>query len=221
MITKFDNLTYYEILDIPVNASHFEVRQAYKEALSTYDGDALITYSLFSEEERNRILRKIEKAYLTLIDEEKREEYEQFLLKNGRMDPTLRGDRNTRKAVPLFSNGPGEDTRTLLNRIKEKIQAGLLKPEAAEILSKACNCGEDLEKTREFFGIERQEVFEITRINVTTLTALEGDDFEKLPPAIYLRSFLKAYAELLDLDPKNIIEGYLENMTLHQQTGKR
>jgi cytoskeletal protein RodZ len=34
-----------------------------------------------------------------------------------------------------------------------------------------------------------------------------------LPPKIYLISFLKSYAEALQLDPKQVVEGYIRNIS--------
>jgi len=70
-MSKFEELTYYELLEIPPNASTFEIRQAYKEALSIYGSDSPISYSFFIEEERERILENIENAFATLIDAQK------------------------------------------------------------------------------------------------------------------------------------------------------
>ena len=70
---NFQGLNYYEILEIPLSASSFEIRQAYKEALTIYSEDSLFTYSLFTDEERGEILRNIEEAFLTLVDKKKRE----------------------------------------------------------------------------------------------------------------------------------------------------
>ena len=69
---RFEELNYYELLGIPNNASFSEIRQAYKEAFSIYNEDSLITYSFFTDEERDGILRKIEAAFLTLIEEKKK-----------------------------------------------------------------------------------------------------------------------------------------------------
>ena len=52
---KFEDLSYYEILEIPVGASSYEIREAYKEALSIYNEDSLTTYSLFTDDERDEI----------------------------------------------------------------------------------------------------------------------------------------------------------------------
>jgi len=42
---RFEELNYYEILELPVNASDFEIRQAYKSALSIYEEDSLSSYT--------------------------------------------------------------------------------------------------------------------------------------------------------------------------------
>ena len=70
---KFEELNHYELLEIPINASTFEIRQAYKETLSIYAADSTVSYSFFTEEERDDILGKIEEAFFTLIDEKRRE----------------------------------------------------------------------------------------------------------------------------------------------------
>ena len=74
---NFEELHYYEILDIPVNASPFEIRRAYKNALEVYSENSLLTYSLLSKEERINILSRIKEAHDTLIDRTKRAEYDE------------------------------------------------------------------------------------------------------------------------------------------------
>ena len=65
---------------------------------------------------------------------------------------------------------------------------------------------------RKQVGIAVEEIFEVTRISMKVLTAIENDDVSSLPQPFYLKNFLKAYAELFKLDPGRIIEGYLENL---------
>jgi cytoskeletal protein RodZ len=72
--------------------------------------------------------------------------------------------------------------------------------------------GKDLKNLREFLGIELEEVYRDTKISPTALEAIEKDDIANLPPTIYLKSFLKSYAEILQLDTNRIVEGYLKNI---------
>jgi curved DNA-binding protein CbpA len=78
-MNKFEELNYYEILEIPVNASSFEIRRAYRNAVEVYSDHSLLTYSLFGAEERVNILKKLEDAYNTLTDKTKRTAYDASL----------------------------------------------------------------------------------------------------------------------------------------------
>jgi hypothetical protein len=79
---KFEELNYYEILEISFDASASEVEIAYKNALSMYNEDSLLTYSLFMNDERERVLKKIEEAYYTLHDTSRRKAYNATLKRN-------------------------------------------------------------------------------------------------------------------------------------------
>ena len=102
---RFDNLNFYELLEIPVNASPFEIRQAYRNALSIYEEDSMISDSFFSDEERNAILRRIEEAFSTLIDEGQRAAYNKELAGAGVVDTALleKARPRPRTPIPLFS----------------------------------------------------------------------------------------------------------------------
>ena len=76
---NFEELNFYEILEISIDASPFKIKRAYKNALEVYGKESLLTYSLFSEEERANILGRIEHAYNTLIDKSKRSAYDASL----------------------------------------------------------------------------------------------------------------------------------------------
>jgi len=215
---NFDELNNYEILDIPINASEFEIRQAYKEALSIYDKDSLVTYSLFTDEERSNVLKKIEEAFYTLIDEKVRADYDMMLVKSGKIDASHLNKKDQRKPIPLFGTRTSIDESSFFKRIKRKVEDKEVREISNQILSKDVLAGKDLKTLRESLGIELEEIFEVTRISISILQAIEENQTESLPSKIYLKNFLKLYAEILQVDSKRIVDGYLKSIHPFQET---
>jgi len=58
-------------------------------------------------------------------------------------------------------------------------------------------------------GIDLKTISMETKINMRILEWIEEEAFDKLPPMVYLKGFLRAYAKSLDLDPQRLVEGYL------------
>jgi len=208
---KFEELNYYEIFEISINASTFEIRQAYKEALSIYGSDSPISYSFFTEKESKEILDRVEEAFSTLIDQEKRALYNKMLVREKKIDPSSLTKKREKVPTPLFSSknpGGAALSKTIMKRIKDKD----LKKTKEAILSKDMISGDDLKQLRKTVGIKIEDLFEVTRITVSILEAIEHDNFGTLPSTFYLKNFLKAYAKLFEVDPKKIIDGYLKNL---------
>ena len=74
----FESDHYYAILQISPNAGSDEIRHAYRQALALYDEESVATYALFSDPQRQRLLAAIENAFETLIDDERRDAYDQI-----------------------------------------------------------------------------------------------------------------------------------------------
>ena len=213
---KFEELTHYEIFEIPVNASNFEIRQAYRDTLSIYSADSTISYSFFTEEEREDILRRVEEAFSTLINENSRKQYDKSLVDKKIIDSSFLEKRRRKAPTPLFSSrSSGGDA--ISKKIKSEIKKQNLKEIVDEILSEEIISGNDLKRLRIAVGVKIEDLFEVTRISVSTLKAMENDNIDALPSTVYLRNFLKAYAELFEVDPKRVIDGYLKN--LHHISG--
>ena len=213
MIKKFKDLNYYELLRIAYNASSFEIRQAYKHILAIYEENSLATYSLFTEDERKLILSKIENAFLTLMDGEKRKDYDNNLVRRGEAPDNILTDREKKKAIPIFHTNKARANNNNLARIKKKIQEKKVGDLATTMLKRDHISGKDLRNLRESLGIELEEIFQVTKISPTALAAIEKDDVGNLPPKIYLISFLKSYAEALQVDPKQVVDGYIKNIS--------
>jgi len=79
MIAGFDNLNYYEILDVSLGVEAKEIQEGYYRIREIFAKNSLTSYSLFTPEEREEILGIIEDAYHTLIDEKDREKYDSRL----------------------------------------------------------------------------------------------------------------------------------------------
>ncbi|MBW2063725.1 MAG: helix-turn-helix domain-containing protein [Deltaproteobacteria bacterium] len=211
---RFEDLNYYEILEIPFDASDFEIRQAYKDALALYCEDSLVTYSFFSDEEREIILKKIEDAFLTLIDEGRRERYDKLLVDTGLVDPRHFNNKRERRSLPLFAVNSSKNKDIFVKRIKEKLEKVDMASISERVIGKELISGKDLKAIREEIGIDLQEVFEVTRISMPILDAIEKDLLERLPPVVYLKNFLRSYAQILHIDPERTAEGYIRNVSL-------
>ena len=209
---SFKDLNYYEMLEISVNASDFEIRQAYKDTLSIYSEESAVTYSLFSDEERKQILDIIECAFTTLIDRKARVDYDRMLLDSGQIDEEDLIKSDSQKLVSIFGGRSSAGSGIFRRRIEEKANSEDVKAVADDILSKEYISGNDLRSLRKAMGIDLQDVYEVTRISVSVLQSMEDDDIENLPSGSYLKNFLKIYAEFLKIDSVRIVEGYLKNV---------
>lgn len=204
-------LNYYEMLIVPADASLFEIRRAYNDALSLYGNDSLATYSLFTENTRKDILKTLETAFRTLTDPSKRTAYNQVLIDKGALDPASLTRGEPKKPVPLFeSTGITNNKANLKRKISKKIDGASISQLARDIAAAEEISGHDLKKLRDKIGVSLEEIYEATRISISTIKAIETNDFKNLPSAIYLKNFLRAYASLVNLEPQMVIKGYLK-----------
>ena len=215
---KFDGLNHYEILKIPMTSSYYEIKRAYKEVLALYHEDSIVTYSLFSKEERDQLLDNIEAAFFTLANDQKRAEYDQMLIDSGQVEPSMPSREKQSKDVSLSPTHAGVNENQLSSRVKEEFLKEEMRLLSDEILSKDHLSGDDLKKLRNAFDVKLQEIQYITKISASVLMALEENRFDELPPDTYLKSFLRSYAKVLQIDPQKVIDGYLKTLSLAKNT---
>jgi curved DNA-binding protein CbpA len=184
-----DEQTYYEILEVNPTATPKEIQKAYEHAKETFHTDSLAVYSLFTEQEIQQILVAIEEAYRVLMDEALRKSYDQShyqILGQQRVETPLE------ISVPLREKKPPPASADIPIHGGEEIYRG-----------------KALKQIRERMGIDLETIAQETRINLKTLELIEGEDLEKLPPLVYLKGFLKGYAQSLGLNPHKVVEDYV------------
>jgi transcriptional regulator with XRE-family HTH domain len=80
--------------------------------------------------------------------------------------------------------------------------------------------GKYLRRERELRNLSIEEAANLTKIRGHLLTAIEEDRYEILPPGLYLRGFLMAYAKYLGLDPNDVLlryKKYLEELNISNE----
>lgn len=68
--------------------------------------------------------------------------------------------------------------------------------------------GDNLRREREMRGITLEEISSTTKISVRFLELLEAEEFSKLPGGIFIRSFIRSYANYLGLDEEQVMAEY-------------
>jgi cytoskeleton protein RodZ len=78
--------------------------------------------------------------------------------------------------------------------------------------------GARLREARERRGVSLRQIANSTRISVMSLEALERSDLARLPGGIFTRSFIRAYAQEVGLDPDSTIQDFLAETPLETAT---
>jgi len=208
---RLGDLNFYELLEVAFDASPFEIHHAYQEMYQLYHEDSLASYSFFPREEREEILAKLDEAYSTLIDEKKRSHYDQLLIERGILKEGIQYQRD-RKTLSLMSNSKRSSTDMAL-RIRNKLKAVVSSnPIIQEILTHDVLSGKDLKKIRDELGVSLEMIAEMVKVRIVFLRAIEDDQFEKTPSRMFLKSFLRAYAQCIGLDAGVVASRYLKRI---------
>lgn len=67
-----------------------------------------------------------------------------------------------------------------------------------------------LRRLRDSAGASVSDIAEVTNISRNYLRAIESQDFEALPAAVYVRGFVAEYARVLCLEPKRVTSSFME-----------
>ena len=185
--------TYYETLEVSPTATDKEIQRAYDHARETFHADSLAIYSLFSEDEVKEIQEAIEEAYRVLMNEVLRRSYDQSHFQTAGVQAPEK---------PSEAQGTPQDKKASLSftGISFNDEEGAYR-------------GRMLKQVREKMGVELQTISKGTRINIKILEWIEEEAFEKLPALVYLKGFLRGYAQSLGLNPQKVVEEYLRVLT--------
>ena len=72
----------------------------------------------------------------------------------------------------------------------------------------AQNPGAALRAARDAAGLSVPEVAQRLKLTVRLVEAIEANDRQRFPPAVYLRGFVRNYAKLLGLEAEPLVEAY-------------
>jgi hypothetical protein len=213
MMNPSKKLTHYEVLDIAVSASPFEINGAYRDAFELYKDDNMAACAFFSDFERNEILSRLEEAYLTLINPESRSAYDRTLMEHGIIDEETQYRDSSKGTIPIYNI-----QRKQLNYQWLSKPLGVDKPLATDnpiiqqIMKQDKLTGWNLKEIRTFLGVPLERICLHTKITIGVLEAIEENRTERLPPEVYLKGFLRLYAQCLQIDSITVIRGYMKNL---------
>ena len=115
MLKRIEDWNYYELLSVERTASQDEIWAAFQASLATYRDGSLALYGLVTEDERALVLERVQEAFQTLRDPEKRKDYDLALLRHTPYVPQKAPFRRSVGKVEIEDVAP---TKGLWARVK-------------------------------------------------------------------------------------------------------
>lgn len=179
----------YEVLGVPRTAADDEIRRAYKRQREIFREGSFPVVSVVTPDALRAEQARIEEAYDTLLDSNKRRAYDLS---------TFPADapRDARRERHI------DDARAAELLL---LQAEL----AREIHAETEFNGALLRKVREAQGVELSDIAMRSKISSLHLAALEEERLADLPAAVYVQGFVQEVAKYLKLDPTQVTRTYM------------
>ena len=216
MSERYDGQTYYELLEVPPTAGPTDIYNAYQRARSTYSPNSPAIYSMFTPEEATQLMSLVEEAYQTLSHQARRKEYD---IKIGLTKAPVaiavkasprKVDKDDPWVGPVKVNyGSRDELPSGFARTKYSVYE--VKPEIETQIERADEIdGLFLQKVRLYKAVTLDQMSEEIRVIKSTLVALEANDIEALPVAVFTRGFVVQIARLLGLNERRISDAYMK-----------
>jgi flagellar biosynthesis protein FlhG len=204
---RLDEMNLYEVLEIDPGASDEEIRRAYKRAREMYAPESMVVFGLYTPERLANTVQRIEEAYDTLLDPERRRQHDLKLFPDGippRPTPVA-AQSGAHPATPVKPERPEET------------------PPRVEIEEPAISTeteftGELLRRLREARGIDLVEISQRTKVGIGHLRSIEDENWRAMPATVYLRGFLVEYARYMRLDVPQVTRTYLARYAKMKQS---
>src|SRR6266542_3086031 len=71
--------------------------------------------------------------------------------------------------------------------------------------------GLGLRQARQARALSLDDISQATKISPTLLKAIENDAFDRIPPGLFTRGYLRAYARAVGVEPEGVVERYRES----------
>lgn len=228
-----DAPTFYDVLEVSPDATPHEIRDAYARLKTAYSKDSLATYSLIAPDEVENVVRQIEEAFQILSHPEKRREYDRNYHEQKRSfafspppPPADHGRRFDASNIVSIDRTPPMDgsIEDLDSLMAPKTEVATPSSAPAPVLGVSRPGGdrnslslegekdwrgELLRQLREIQGVSIEEMADATRISKTYITAIEEENYAKLPASVFVRGFVVQIAKRLNLPHDKVAAAYV------------
>jgi flagellar biosynthesis protein FlhG len=194
---QIEDQNLYQVLELDPGASDEEIRRAHRRLRETYTADSMVMCGLYAPDRLEVVQKRIEEAYDTLLDPERKKAHDQRLFPEG---------------IPPRPSGA-----TLASR-PDDLPSRVVAVEP-EVTSDTEFTGMLLRKIREARGIELIEISQRTKVGVGHLRSIEEEHWEAMPAHVYLRGFVVEYARFLHLDVTQVTRTFLARF--HKARGRQ
>jgi len=204
-----DALTnYYEILEVSPQASEHEIHQAYVSIKKAYSLRNPDIFKNFSFDELQQLLIVIEEAYATVGNKDTREIYDaKFFVSYPNLKTqlgTVQFMEDEIAAEPTSSTLPEGYAKTSLSiyEVDESFEALVHSQEYYD--------GIFLGKIRKYKRVKLEDFSQHTCISIKYLYAIEDNNYNALPAAVFTRGYINQYCKLLGLPADKVITSFMK-----------
>jgi flagellar biosynthesis protein FlhG len=195
-------LSYYDILELTADATPQEIRSAYLRLKASYSKDNIANYSIYSREETDQMLQKIEESYLILANPERRRAYDHSHQGQQGFAPSA----FQREEVPAPVIPSIQPNHSYHSPVFSTSESDSLIDQEQDWK------GSSLRRIRESKRITLEDLADHTRISKAYLMAIEEETFQKLPALVYVRGFLQQICRRLKLPTDIVVNKYIERL---------
>ena len=175
MIEENGNKNYYEILEIPSNATPEQIHEGYQRAKNAYGQDSLALYSLMSKDECQSVLNIIEEAYGIISDPSKRAQYDSARgIQNTYSTPTYQAELHARQELEKKQEPQNKISKIVAtNKYSLSYDAN---PDFEQVIEQTTEfTGEFLKKVREYRNVDVPRMAEMTKVSKAYLRNIEEE----------------------------------------------